>query len=632
MLVVISVLASGCAGRFFKKGNKAYNALQYDKANYYFKRYLDKKPTNLDARQKLADGYRLTHQPKKAETNYAKLVKSKKGKVDPQNIFYYAKMLQMNGKYDEAAEWFRTYDSLNSGNPLAPMLAKSCDSIASFRRDTNGYTINEIPFRKVGDRFCAVPFDNGIAFAGEPIDKNAKKYKWPTHAFVDMFSSTFDTTDQSWGAPVAFKGPVSGAYNDGPACFTADGQTMYFTRNNYVKGTDKLKKTSTLVNNLKIYRAEYGNKESFEKIKELSFNSDDYSCMHPSITRDGLTMYFASDMPDGQGGLDLYMSTLDTLNNEWSKPVNLGPTINTTGNEAFPNVDADGTLTFSSDGHPNMGGLDIFRTSKVNGTWSQPENVGDPINSSMDDYGYYLKNDGVTGYVSSNRSNGHERIYSFTKNEPILAVEGYVMDKATEKALVGASVEIINQRNGLVNTVVTNNDGHFQFDSVRVKTNYTLKASMPGYFAQSTNMVTGYEEKTKTLSEDFALTKLVIEQPFVLRNIYYDFNKASLRKTSYRTLDSLVHMMKDNPTFSIEISSHTDCRGKAWYNLKLSQRRAKSAATYLVKKGVPVKRLTWKGYGEKNIINECKDGHHCTEAGHQANRRTEFKVIKVAKK
>ncbi|HEY4800228.1 MAG TPA: OmpA family protein, partial [Bacteroidia bacterium] len=578
-------------------------------------RCLDRKEIQ-EARVNLAHAYRLTNDSKKAEQEYARVL-SIPGS-DPINTFYYAKLLMEQGKYDEARKEFKTYLEKEPNDIVAKMLLTSCNSVASYTIDTTLYSLKLVDMKNVASIFGCVSYKNGIVCTAEKdVKLNSKKNPWTGKSYLDLYFSQKDK-DGKWIAPQLLKGEINGQYHEGPATFNKAGDVVYFTRSNYYKY--KLRKSSRNENNLKIFRAELVNGK-WTNLEELPFNSDEYSCGHPCLAPDEKTLYFISDMPGGYGGTDIYLSYFDGM--KWSQPMNLGPEVNTPGNEMFPFAYEDGSFYFASDAHNSMGGLDVFVTSYNGKKWLQPENLNYPLNSTKDDFAFVLT-DASSGYVSSNRSDT-DRVYQFSKFPPKFFLEGTVTESKNNTPLANATVKILGNKKIVLST---NSLGKYR-TPLDPETDYTVLASMKDYFSRSEDVTTVGEKYSKNFYVNFNLNEMVIDKPIVLKNIYYDFDKWAIRADASKELDILVKTLNDNPTIKIEMGSHTDCRAGDQYNLVLSDKRAKAAVEYLIARGINAKRLTWKGYGESRPVNKCVNGVPCTEEEHQMNRRTEFKVVKI---
>ncbi|MGE0568557.1 MAG: OmpA family protein, partial [Bacteroidia bacterium] len=319
--------------------------------------------------------------------------------------------------------------------------------------------------------------------------------------------------------------------------------------------------------------------------------------------------------------------------NEWSKPENLGKIVNTFGNEMFPYTHEDGTLYFSSDGHINMGGLDVFMTYYNGEKWLRAENLNYPVNTSKDDFAYVLNPDGKTGYLSTNRDNYEDKILELKKNDPTYILYGNVYQKGNKaKSIDSAVVEVYNITEKKKQKLLTDKNGNYKM-KLNAKCEYEVACWKPMYFTVTEPQVFCMVGKkySENFVANFALDEIIIEKPIVLDNIYYDLDKWEIRPDAAKELDRLVDVLNTNPKIHIELSSHTDSRAGDMYNMILSDKRAKSAVQYLIARGIEAGRLKWKGYGESKLVNKCKNNVECAEEEHQQNRRTEFKAIKPKK-
>lgn len=620
-----SLLLASCTNGLYKKGVKNYDKMAYANAIDNFEHYLQKKDEPADAKIKLANAYRLVNDVPNAEKWFSKIVDLPES--EPINMFYYAKLLMSQEKYKDAAFWFNKYLEKVPDDFVAEMLLVSCKSVNTFKKDTTLFTIKQADIPEISTAFAQVPYGDGIMFTADKISfKNSTTANWTGRSYLDIYFSQKDHNGK-WLSPMLLKGNVNGQYHEGPACFTKEGNVVYFTRSNYAK--KKLAKSSKSENNLQLFRAELiGDK--WTNVTSMPFNSDEYSCGHPSLSPDEKTLYFISDMPGGAGGTDIYKTTFDGTN--WSKPENLGNVINTSGNEMFPYIHSDGTFYFSSDAHNNLGGLDVFMSSYDGKKWLQVENLNYPLNTSKDDFAFVLNPDNKTGYVSSNRGDG-DKIYEITKNEPTFILSGLVTQKEKPSLMIDSAViEIQNLTDKTKEIIYTNKSGFYKI-KLKSKSEYLIKASKPMYFTitEPKNVCMIGKKISENFTANFELDQIIIEKPIVLENIYYDLDKWFIRPDAAKELDRLVQLMNDNPTLTIELSSHTDSRAGDQYNLILSDKRAKAAVEYVASKGIDKNRMRWKGYGESKLINHCKNEVVCTEEEHQQNRRTEFKAIKVSK-
>ena len=550
--------------------------------------------------------------------------------------------------------------------------------------------------------------------------------------------------------PFSFE--LTSKLHEGPLCFDKTADNVYFTRNNIIKG--RVENAKDGYTKLGIYTSEKV-AGKWSEVRELPFNNREYDFCHPSISIDGEKIFFSSNRPGGYGGMDLYYS--QKINGKWSEPVNLGPTINTEKNEAFPFIHADGTLFFASNKSGGKGGFDLyFAKSKADDLWQDPVAMSNDFNSETDDFGLIVDLDLKNGYFTSGKSGGKglDDIYSFhtdgkitepqesgkpgeeimfftadkvtgselegadisvmstddlssvvtdengnvislgngkmtpveatvegtdaegkrklklakdknyvvtvkkpgyktkqfvvkkndqrkemmtllEKADDCITVNGFVMG-SKKNPLPGATVLIKDNASGETQTYTTDLKGNFNF-CLTCNKDYTITASNDNYISASTTVSTKDKEcKPSTIvSANLVLSTLGAPEhltegsTFELKNIYYNFNDATLRPDGKKDLDVLASLMKRYPTMEIELGSHTDSRGSAEYNKNLSQKRADNVVTYLVSKGIDKKRVTAMGYGESKLRNQCADGVKCSEFDHQLNRRTEVKITKA---
>jgi outer membrane protein OmpA-like peptidoglycan-associated protein len=416
---------------------------------------------------------------------------------------------------------------------------------------------------------------------------------------------------------------------------TKDGETLYFTRNNFVQG--KYVKDEKGIIRLKIFRARMID-GIWGEIEELPFNNDGYSAANPVLSPDEKTLYFASDMPGTYGLSDIFMVTIND-DGTFTTPQNLGANINTEGRETFPFVTKNEVLYFSSDGHPGLGGLDIFAAKIKRKDFSgKVLNVGEPINSRRDDFTFIFNELSKEGYMASNREDGlgEDDIYKFLEKEPLVfecvqQITGTVRDKISNNVLVGATVKVINENNEEILSDITNSEGNYSLVLDCNQGNF-VRALMEGYvpFEEYIGVSDG---KPKII--DFYLERDIITAGFgddlakllQLSTIYFDFNKYNIRQDSEVEVEKVIAAMEKYPSLKIQVNSHTDSRGPAAYNLWLSQKRAEATINYMISKGIGSDRLASEGFGETKLINDCYDGVKCSSEKHDLNRRSEFIIL-----
>ena len=618
-VLVLSTTLSSCVNYHTRKGNDYYDYINYAPSiEHYQKVYAKTQDSSIEL--KLADAYFKTSKLDSAEALYTRSIS--RGSTNPVTRFEYGKVLMANGKHRKAVNEFKEYLKVYPSDVTAKMLLASCNSVIERFRDTTLFTLKPILEDQFVNSFSIVEYRNGAVFAADKVVFAGRKQNpWTGNSYLELYQMEKDV-EGNWLSPELLKGDINGRFHEGPATFSKDGNTVYFTRSNYFKR--KMVVNEQEENNLKIFKATLINGE-WKNLEEFPFNSDDYSCGHPTLSESGKLMYFVSDMPGGTGGTDLYVTNLK--DGKWTQPVNLGPEVNTSGNEMFPYIHSDGSLYFSSDAHNSMGGLDVFITTHNGTRWLKPENLNYPLNSIKDDFGFSINSDNNTGFVSSSRTKS-DKMYSFEKHAPTFTLYGRARKKGTQTPVEGVIVEITNGATGKVTSVVSDKTGNFKL-KLDTESEYNLYCTKFGCFSKTDNISTKGLKYSEDFYADFEVEEIVIDKPIVLENIYYDFDKWDIRTDAAVELDKLVRVLMDNPKLEIEMGSHTDCRGSDQYNLVLSDKRARAAVLYLISRGIDSTRLTWKGYGETVHVNKCEDGVQCTEEEHQDNRRTEFKVKKI---
>lgn len=602
------------------KADKYYESLAYSKAIKYYKKAYKKDVENIVIVRRLAESYRLTNNLEEAEAWYLKLIEYPD--VEPIDYYHYAQLLKSLMDYEEALLWIEKYYRL-TGNEWAKQHLSDRYYYKRLSKDYKNYQIRNMATNSEEADFGPSFYKDYLIFASSRKSEEPNKfvYSWDENPYLELHEAQITETGELVGTqPLTIH--TKGNFHEGPGCYSETDNVFYFTRNNWINTGD-----TNQSNNLKIFRASIEDGE-WVNIKSLSFNNDDYSCGHPTVTSKGKRMYFISDNPEGYGGTDIYYS--DKTGDDWTEPINLGYEINTQGNEMFPFIHEDGTLYFASDGHLGLGGLDIFIATQDSLGAYKVENPGYPINSSRDDFGYIINSDETEGYFSSNRLGGlgDDDIYWFRKES--LKLVGEIKDIADGTLMNGAEVILQNGDGETLETLTTNESGEFEFE-IDYGTEYMLIVEKEGY-VKSENKIEGIENNNigivesniMMITEEFSFT---LNEPIRLNDILYDLNSYNLRPESYNELDKLVKILNENPEIIIELCSHTDSRANDVYNFWLSQHRAISAADYVISKGIDKTRIRGKGYGETQILNQCVNGVYCSEIDHELNRRTEFKVI-----
>ena len=618
-LLLLSAFALvSCAKQHLAKADKDHARMAYAKAVEGYEKALPK-ITDRDASLRAADAYQRMNMNAKAADRYA--FADRLQPLNAEQALRYAQVLQSLDRTPQALQQFDRVLAQRPDDAMVQALRNATAERNTFYVDTTLFTVVPVDLPGMVSVFAATLYGNGIAFAGETEAPLEKRNPWTGNSFLDLYSASPSNTG-SWSAPKALPGAVNGRFHDGPAVFSADGRTMYFTRSDYYKF--RLNKDGSAVSHLQLYRATKDDQGNWNDIHQFAYNGDEFSTGHAALSADGGTLYFTSDMPGGRGGTDIYRC-LQTEEG-WGLPMNLGETVNTAGTEMFPTLFGD-SLFFASNGHRSLGGLDVFVTTPSNGDWTVPENLNYPINTVHDDFAFVMQPDGSHGFLSSNRS-GSDRIHSFTTQEPTLVVQGTFKDDEYYLPMAEVEVKLLDISSGEDLKLMTGPDGKFAFNLNKDR-EYRLSGEKNGMFTESRDLSTAGQKLSRTWTEDFELKEVVVDKPILVQNIYYDYDRWDIRTEAAAELDKVARIFIDNPGLSFELSSHTDSRASHMYNLMLSEARAKSAVDYLIRKGVDPARITAKGYGEMKLVNGCRDGLECSEEEHQANRRTEFKVTKV---
>lgn len=627
-LLILSISASSLA-QSINKAQKQMDKFNYSRAAEILRRAVEDEKLKPEALPLLAECYRQQRDLVKSRAAYAQVVALPN--VEPTAFFYYAQALQATGEYGKAREMYLKFAEKEPNDKRGKLFASHCDSVlTAWQTKKSGYEIQAVENINTSQSdFGPVFYDGGVVFTSDRSSQTGegKQYGWTGNGYLNILESKPNTGLGYWGemeAPTEFGERINQEYHDGPATFTADGNTIYITRSFFGKAK---REGNAKTNQLKIYSATKANGK-WTELKPFFLNSTEFSVGHPSISTDGSRLYFVSDMHGGFGGTDIWMCKAE--NKGWSQPENLGPVINTAGNEMFPVIQADGSLYFSSEGHAGYGALDIFKSTNQNGIWSTPENLYTPINSSFDDFALAFNQSADGGLFSTNRPGGpgNDDIYAFrkpAKTEPIY-ITGFVKDKTTQLPVQDATVFLLNPATGLVKVLKTNAEGMYQTRIDKPQT-YVVKAMKPDFIADCSPIPLALFKAgiTSVSARDLLLDKLIINKTFRIENIYYNFDRYNIRKDAKPELDKLVSIMNENP-INVELGSHTDSRGSDSYNLKLSQKRAASVVKYIISAGIDESRITAKGYGETMLTNNCGNGVPCSATEHQANRRTEFKV------
>ena len=676
---IVSVNAQSTDKVDLERATTEYKSLRFVSAIKELKKVLSTDTGNVKAQEMIAYSYKMTKNYQESLYWYEKLMRQAPLTADL--ALNYAEVLANNQQYERSEGWYRKYLALIPTDKRAEAFSKT--SASQLNKNLGNWTVTFTNLNSQGSDYAPVYYKNGLIFTSNRQTQKISKriFQWDNTPFSNLYvlpslqtvkavnpdslmiiaqnedNKLYRFNDDDT-APTSndtktigqfntslerdtlgiilenglnlelLKGTLNSKYHDGPAAIFPDG-SIIFTRNNYFKG--KTQKSKDGIIKLKMYIASGSN---HSRITEFPYNSNDYSTGHPTLNKEGNILIFASDMPGGYGGSDLYYCVRSGVG-PWTRPVNLGKKINTEGNELFPHLDKD-VLYFASTGHPGLGGLDIFEVVlKEMKAQGNPTNLGSPINSSKDDFALIISEDRKNGFFSSNRR-GDDDIYAYKKASHTIVLEGTVKDTRTKLPLQGSRL-LMRHLDG-IDTVHTNARGEFRRELPR-EVDYEITAQKLGYvnaidFVSSIGITQDtvikmdlFLGKAETAQEYVLSHCDSLKKVFAVQNIYYDLDKSEIRSDARPALDELVNLMKKHPQITIITASHCDSRASEAYNRNLSIKRGEAAKSYLVNKGIAASRIKIEYYGKTRLVNRCYDGMPCSEADQQLNRRTEFDVI-----
>lgn len=639
LILVVLLLLHGSAKaqeRLIEKGNEKFEAYSFSPAIDIYKKVIEKGYVSADLLRKLGNSYYYNADYKDAANTYRRLVADYPNEIKAEDYFKYAQTLKTLGDYETSSSIMTKFIDITQGDGRALAFKGGRDFMKEIKDNSGRYKLAPFEFNSPYSDFAPSFYKAGLIFSSDRDTGNFARYRhtWNAKDFLDLYEVNADSS--SLNAVRKLDETINTRLHESTSTVTKDGQTLYFTRNNFVEG--KYIKDDKGIIRLKIFRAQLLEDGTWGEVEELPFNSDAYSVANPALSPDEKTLYFASDMPGTLGESDLFMVTINQ-DRTFGPPQNLGPNINTEARETFPFITSSEILYFSSDGHPGLGGLDVFATKILRKDFTgKVLNVGEPVNSKTDDFTFIFNEELRTGYVASNREDGlgADDIYSFVESRPLVfdciqKVTGTVRDKITNEVLVGATMKVIDENNEELFTTITDSEGTYSLELDCNQGNF-VRALMEGYipFEEYIGISDG---KPKII--DFYLERDRITAGFgddlakllQLSTIYFDFDKYNIRKDSEVEIEKVIAAMEKYPSLKLKVNSHTDSRGPAAYNLWLSQKRAEATVNYMIKNGISKDRLLSEGFGETKLLNECADGVSCSSKKHDVNRRSEFIIL-----
>jgi outer membrane protein OmpA-like peptidoglycan-associated protein/tetratricopeptide (TPR) repeat protein len=621
-------------------GDKQNQKLAYIDAIKTYEKIVKKGFVNAEICCKIGDAYYYNANYKIAAEWYQKAF-SLTSELNPEYYYRYAISLKSSNQLEESDKYMVQFISLVPEQNRAQIIKNEKKYLENIKLNSDRFDLKLLSINSPNSDFGGSFYKDQLVFSSSRESKNIYKrtHSWTGLPFTSLYSGTINV-DGLVSDPQKFAKSIDSKFNESTPVFTKDGKTVYFTRNNYLKGKKGQNETGTVL--LKIYRAQINQKQEWDAITELPFNSDNFQSAHPALSPDEKTLYFASDRPGTLGKSDIYKVEIKP-NGSFGEPENLGKSINTEGRETFPFISESGILYFASDGRPGLGGLDVFQVdlNKMNKR-NSVLNIGAPVNGNMDDFSFCINESNKKGFFTSNRDGGagNDDIYGFTQTKPILypceqQLAGTVFDSQTNEILPDSEVTLFSKDHQLISTQISNQKGEFNFGFVDCSSGFYIRASKSEYSTDEKEIqIPNYTGETKTtLAIEKTQIPIVpgtdLSKVFHIKEIYFDLDKYNIRQDAAIELAKILEVLLEYPTMKIAINSHTDSRQTHAYNVVLSNNRAKSTRKWLIKQGVAADRLTAKGYGETKLVNNCSDGVDCTEEQHQANRRSEFIVISL---
>lgn len=615
--------------------DKKYERFAYIDAIATYEKVAEKGYKDEKMFQRLGNAYYFTAELIKAEKWYTALFDMNPDQ-EAEYYYRYAQSLKSIQNYKKADEILELFYKKSGNDQRAKLFSSKKNYLEDIKENSNRFTVEDAGINSAYSDYGSSFWNNKLVFASarDTTGTFRKISKWTNQSFTNLYSSELDANSNPKKVE-RLGSKINSKFHEATPVFTKDGTSMYFTRNNYLRG--KKGRDDQRITLLKIYKASLIDGK-WANVKELPFNSDAYSVAHPALSVDEKELYFASNMPGTLGQSDLFKVTING-DDTYSTPVNLGPSVNTEGRETFPFISDDNELYFASDGRPGLGGLDIFVTKIKKEAFEEIKNVGAPINGSQDDFAFLINTKTRVGFFTSNREGGHgyDDIYKFKEIKKLECqqfLSGYITDKETEDILPNAKVTLFDENMKALATIVSNEKGYYSF-SVFCGIRYIVRAEKMQYESNEASKDIPKEsgETTLSLSLDKRIKKVAVGTDLAkvldIPIIYFDLDKSFIRKDAAFELEKVLAVMLANPSMKVDIRSHTDSRQTFKYNEALSDRRAKSTRVWLIKNGIAADRLTAKGYGEYQLTNRCADDVECTEEEHQLNRRSEFIIISM---
>ncbi len=624
-LLLITMMSSLCLtaqNKDTKRADKHFSRLEFVDAAKDYNKLIENGKGDTYVYTQLAECYYNVFNTVEAERWYAKALETSQ---EPETIYKYSQMLKANGKYEESNKQMEKFASMRPADDRATAFRKNPDYLPKILEKGKKFNVQNLDFNTAQSDFGGT-LNGGKLYIASARNDNRRNYGWNKEPFLDIYALT-KNSDGSYQDANIMNDEINTKYHEGLVSFSPDNKTMYFTRESfYEKVYEKDSLTKNRLGVLHIFKATKLGSD-WDTVEPLSINSENYSVKNPSVSADGKTLYFASDMPGGYGKFDIYKASINE-DGSVGTPENLGQKVNTEGQEMFPYISSNNTLYFSSNGHLGLGGLDVFYTLEVDGKMAPVRNIGIPVNSNADDFAFTIDEASEEGFVSSNREGGagSDDVYAVKKLQPLcdVLIVATVLDDKTREPISGASVTLYDAEGNKVVSKPSNDEGIAEF-VVECEKETELEVVKDGYESKKVTVAGTTEEENPVQISLDPIEVIIAPDRIVLNPIYFDFDKSNITAQAAFELDKLVQVMNKYSDLVINVESHTDNRGSAPYNERLSDRRAKTTVQYVISKGIDASRISGMGKGENQPKVDC--GTKCTEEEHQTNRRSEFIIV-----
>ena len=631
------VLMNGQEDKKIKKADNKFEQRSYTDAINSYEDLVEEGYSSREIFTSLGNANYLNANYKAAAEWYGKLLELDGADADPEYMYRYAQTLKSLEKYEESDQWMDKFAKAKGNDGRAVKFAENSNYLDKIKENSGRYDIKSLSINSSASDYAPSMNGENLVFSTARdtgrISRNI--HKWNNKPFTNLYTATATESGDFMNAS-KLSTVLNKKTHESSTAFTKDGTTVYFTRNNSENG--KFSRDTKGVSRLKAYRATL-TEGQWTNVTELPFNSAEYSVAHPTLSADEKKLYFASDMPGTIGSSDIFVVDINE-DGSYSTPKNLGPEINTEARETFPFVTENDILYFASDGHPGLGGLDVFATKMDDLNNIHIVNVGKPVNGKQDDFSFIINDVNKKGFFASNREGGlgNDDIYGFTENEEIdlscnIHLDGTVRDRETGDILADANITLLNENGDVISESASDSHGLFSLEGDCRDGDYKLVAQKDEFDSGNTmfKVLNSKDVSNLEIALEKTIKRAEVGTDLVtflnLSPVYFDLNKSKIRSVSESTIKQVAEYMNAFPDLKVEVRSHTDAKAGNTYNKRLSERRAQETSDYLIQLGIDKARVSGKGFGETQLINDCTVWEKCDESQNLLNRRSEFIVV-----